>query len=155
MRRTAGVVALIVLSVGAGACGSDGDSAEEPDDEETTTAADSGEFCDAAGAYADLIRDVDVSSVDGLLDQFAELATAAEAMADVAPEEIRDGVETLAAVAKGLSEAVIAAAPETMDELNATADAATIELEQEFGELEAEVQQVETYATETCGIDTE
>ncbi len=144
---------MTALAVGAVGCGSDGDGAEGSGEEETTTTS-SGEFCEAAETYRHLLDDVDVSSVEVLLQALADSAVAAREMADLSPAELTEGTEALASAAESLATSIAAEAPTTMEEFETAADAAVADLDEEFGErLDEEVAQVEDYATETCGIE--
>ena len=122
------------------ACGSDGREAGPA------------EYCERVAAYAKDTRDVDTTSPESIIDGFAQAAERARAVADVAPDEVRAAHERLADAAEALVAALQASDPQTMAEFETIGNEISEELVDEFGDLEAETQQVKVFAEDECGV---
>lgn len=138
------VVAVLVMA--GGACGS-GDDEAAP---ETTLAG--ADYCGKAEAYQEATSNVDTASPESVIASFAAAAVAARQVADAAPAQVRSAHDALASAAESLVAGLRERAPATMAELDAASTEVVAELEAEFGDLEAETNQVEAFATEECGL---
>ena len=144
------VVATLLVS----GCGSDDDSEESSD---TTTVTDAvgpelEEYCERAAAYLEATESIDTTEVRSIVEGFEQSAVAARAVADVAPAAVKTAHERLAGAAEDLAAGLTERAPHTVEALQAANEELVGQLTAEYGNLEPETDQAQSFATEECGL---
>ena len=157
-----GILALTgTLLVGCG--GGDDDVAdalrdgEDPQDEPGGNALDGGSdedrFCAEAADLEERFASLDLAGDElPTSEQFEQVSTGFEDLAEDAPDEVADDMRTIAEVLTAVGEVferIDIQDPESLEALQEE----SARLEDEFSDLEAAGENVETYLKEECGID--
>jgi hypothetical protein len=110
-------------------------------------------FCDEVAALGERFDDLGSTAMPDP-EVFREVSASIDEVAAGAPEDIADDMDALAAALRSVADIfadVDLAEPGAMAELQARAS----DLEAEAGDVRASAERVQTYLTETCGVDLE